>query len=154
MTPKAKEHLTVATRAMEAAIDAAYEIGKRKGIELGVEQERERLKKALFSDDEVASIVAAADAKSMPDPQKAAMVAGSLMNMARLMLAKDRKRTFSVATVIEYFDANYRAKVSADQVRTMLKILARQDEAIRVERGIYSAGPKLEVQTSLLSGAA
>src|SRR5690242_20476516 len=147
MTPAAKEHLTAATRAMEAAIDAAYEAGKRAGIDIGTEQERERVRKALFVDADIAAVAREPAPKGTATPTPLAFAAGTLTNMARMMLAKDRKRTFSVDSVIKYFDEQYRTKVSADQVRALLKVMTRNEEAQRVERGVYTAGPRLEVQT-------
>jgi type IV secretory pathway VirJ component len=152
MSPEAKEQLKSATNAMEAAVDAAYQAGKRDGIEIGVEQERERLKKALFSDEKTAL-------QPEPHPEenanltRAVMAAGSLMNMARLMLAKDRDRSFSVTDVIDYYSKQYRATVTAEQVRAILKVLTRSGEAERLERGVYTAGSRLQVQTSLIGGA-
>jgi hypothetical protein len=137
MSPEAKSQLKLATDAMETAVDAAYEAGKRAGIEIGVEQERGRLKKALFSDENGAVVV---PPKPAIVPTPAMMAAGSLMQRARMMLAEDRKRSFSIINVIDYFNSHYRMQVTADQVR-------------RVRRGVYAAGHDLKVQGTLLGGA-
>jgi hypothetical protein len=149
MSQSAKEHLETATRASQAAVNAAFEEGKKVGIELGVQQERDRVKKALFSD----SPETPADQKPQPSKLESAVAAGSLMAMARLMFAKDRKRSFSVSDVIEYFSEHYRAPIDASQARTLLKVLARFNEAQRLDRGVYSAGPKLVVPTTIIGGA-
>jgi hypothetical protein len=81
------------------------------------------------------------------------MAAGSLMQRARMMLAEDRKRSFSIINVIDYFNSHYRMQVTADQVRALLKTLSKGGEARRVRRGVYAAGHDLKVQGTLLGGA-
>lgn len=149
MTPEAKKHLDTATHAMQAAVEAAFEAGKRTGIEIGVEQERVRVKKALFSEEAETPVEERPDQATV----QRAVAAGSLINMARLMLAKDRKRSFSILDAVEYFAEHYHAPVDADQMRSLLKVLTRQNEAHRLERGIYIAGPSLEAPTTLLGAA-
>jgi hypothetical protein len=153
MSPEAKKLLKTATDAQEAAVDAAYEAGKRTGIEIGVEQERERFRKMLFPDEDAPPEVPENSQENVSGLSKAAMAAGSLTNMARLMLAKDRSKSFSVTDVIDYFARHYRLTVTADQVRPILKVLSKNDEAERLDRGVYRAGPRLQVPTSLIGAA-
>ncbi len=154
MSPDPKVLVQNAANLMQKAVEAAFEDGKRAGIELGVKQERERVQRVLYPENPDQKAQPSERPKVAPHvPVRGVTAVANFTEMAKRMLASDREHSFSISEAVAYFQRTYSARATPDQMRAILKVLARRDEARRTGRGEYSAGPKLTVQRTLLGAA-
>lgn len=132
---------------------AGHDVGYRRGHQRGksrADQTREVLRRLLEVDgDEVDTEIEHLrdDKEDLAEPapqQKAAKEYGAISGHVRsaLRAMKDLPGGVSPVEVKKHLDGKG-LDIDIGQIRTSLKVLAKQKEAVRIERGKYTVGPKM-----------